>query len=104
MCHIVADNELDAYERGRRLVGLFCQQGHFDRGKAESGDTDLHALLPDSARRAYDVHPWRRCSTMTRPSKSFQGKWAPSIVVGLGRLSGRSVGVIANNPLRLAAA
>ena len=52
VCHIVADNELDAYERGRRLVGLFCQQGHFDRSKAESGDTDLHALLPDSPRRA----------------------------------------------------
>ena len=57
VCHIVADDEHDAYERGRRLVGLFCQQGHFDRSKAEAGDTDLHALLPDSARRAYDVHP-----------------------------------------------
>ena len=42
VCHIVADDELDAYERGRRLVGLFCQQGHFDRTKAEAGDTDLH--------------------------------------------------------------
>ena len=37
VCHIVADDELDAYERGRRLVGLFCQQGHFDRSKAEVG-------------------------------------------------------------------
>jgi acetyl-CoA/propionyl-CoA carboxylase carboxyl transferase subunit len=35
------------------------------------------------------------------PFEEFQAKWAPSIVVGLGRLSGRSVGVIANNPLRL---
>ncbi len=57
VCHIVADSELDAYERGRRLVGLFSQQGHFDRSKAEAGDSDLHALLPESARRAYDVHP-----------------------------------------------
>ena len=57
VCHIVADDELDAYERGRRLVGLFCQQGHFDRSKAEAGDTDIHALLPESPRRAYDVHP-----------------------------------------------
>ena len=35
-----------------------------------------------------------------RPSR-IQAKWAPSIVVGLGRLSGRTVGVLANNPLRL---
>ena len=35
------------------------------------------------------------------PFEEFQSRWAPSIVVGLGRLAGRTVGVIANNPLRL---
>lgn len=102
VCHIVADDELDAYARGRRLVGLFSQQGHFDRSKAEAGDTDLHALLPESPRRAYDVHPLvEALLDSDTPFEEFQGKWAPSIVVGLGRLSGRTVGVIANNPLRL---
>ena len=102
VCHIVADDELDAYERGRRLVGLFWQQGHFDRSKAEAGDTDLHALLPDSPRRAYDVHPLvDALLDSDAPFDEFQGKWAPSIVVGLGRLSGRTIGVLANNPLRL---
>ena len=102
VCHIVADDELDAYERGRRLVGLFCQQGHFDRSKAEAGDTDLKALMPESARRAYDVHPIVE-ALLDKDShfEEFQSRWAPSIVVGLGRLAGRTVGVIANNPLRL---
>ena len=89
VCHIVADDELDAYERGRRLVGLFCQQGHFDRTKAEAGDTDLHALLPESARRAYDVHPLvEALLDDDAPFEEFQAKWAPSMVIGLGRLSG----------------
>ncbi len=102
VCHIVADDEADAYERGRRLVGLFCQQGHFDRSKAEAHDTDLHALLPESPRRAYDVHPLViALLDDDAPFEEFQAKWAPSMVVGLGRLSGRSVGVLANNPLRL---
>jgi acetyl-CoA/propionyl-CoA carboxylase carboxyl transferase subunit len=106
VCHIVADDELDAYERGRRLVGLFCQQGHFDRAKAEAHDTDLHALLPESPRRAYDVHPIVTAlldsnDDGTPSFDEFQAKWAPSMVVGLGRLSGRTVGVLANNPLRL---
>ncbi len=106
VCHIVADDEFDAYARGRRLVGLFCQQGHFDRGKAEAHDTDLHALLPQSARRAYDVHPLVIALLDDpqhggAPFDEFQAKWAPSMVVGLGRLSGRTVGVLANNPLRL---
>ena len=106
VCHIVADDELDAYERGRRLVGLFCQQGHFDRAKAEAHDTDLHALLPDSPRRAYDVHPIVTAlldshDDGTPSFDELQARWAPSMVVGLGRLSGRTVGVLANNPLRL---
>lgn len=105
VCHIVADDELDAYARGRRLVGFFCQQGHFDRAKAEAGDTDLHALLPESPRRAYDVHPIVTALLDTDGEgpvfEEFQAKWAPSMVVGLGRLAGRTVGVLANNPLRL---
>src|SRR6201987_1628375 len=89
VCHIVADDEADAYERGRRLVGLFCQQGHFDRSKAEAHDTDLHALLPESPRRAYDVHPLvTALLDDDAPFDEFQAKWAPSMVVGLGRLSG----------------
>ena len=106
VCHVVADDEADAYARGRRLVGLFCQQGHFDRSKAEAHESDLHALLPESPRRAYDVHPLVIAlldshDDGTPSFDEFQAKWAPSMVVGLGRLSGRSVGVLANNPLRL---
>jgi len=33
--------------------------------------------------------------------EELQARWAPNIVIGLGRLAGRSVGVVANNPLRL---
>ena len=103
VCHIVADDELDAYQRGRRLVGLFCQQGHFYCAKAAAGDTDLHALLPESARRAYDVHPLLSALLdQDAPFEEFQAKWAPSIVgwPGAGP-SGRTVGALANNPLRL---
>jgi len=38
------------------------------------------------------------------PLEEFQAKWAPSIVIGLGRLSGRTVGVIATTRCALAAA
>ena len=74
--------------------------------EGRAGGSDLHALLPESARRAYDVHPLVEAllDSGEDGSSSFeeiQAKWAPSIVVGLGRLSGRTVGVLANNPLQL---
>ncbi|WP_026918629.1 acyl-CoA carboxylase subunit beta [Gordonia shandongensis] len=109
--HITAESEADAYWRARRLVGTFSQQGHFSRELAEAGDTDLQALLPESNRRAYDVHPIIEAlldtqvgadgTTEVTTYEEFQAKWAPNISVGFGRLSGRSVGVVANNPLRM---
>lgn len=105
VCHIVAHDELDALARGRRLVSMFCDQGSFDLAAAQHGDTDLRALLPDSNRRAYDVHPviHELLDNVEGESsfEEFQGGWARSIVTGLGRLGGRTVGVIANNPIRL---
>ena len=41
-----------------------------------------------------------RCSTRARPRSCTQ-RWAPNIVTALGRFGGRTVGVVANNPLRL---
>src|SRR5207248_1949658 len=34
------------------------------------------------------------------PFLELQARWAPNMVIGLGRLVGRTVGVLANNPLR----
>ncbi|MDR6910496.1 acetyl-CoA/propionyl-CoA carboxylase carboxyl transferase subunit [Rhodococcus fascians] len=105
VCHIVADSEMDAFTRARRLVSMFCEQGVFDIAAAEHGDTDLRALMPESNRRAYDVHPiiHELLDNVEGEStfEEFQGGWARSIVIGLGRISGRTVGVIANNPIRL---
>ena len=105
-CHIVADDELDAYARGRRLVGLFCQQGHFDRTKAEAGDSDLHALLPESARRAYDVHPLVEALLDSDDEGNLELRGVPGQVGAVHRRRHRPAGrphrrVLANNPLRL---
>jgi acetyl-CoA/propionyl-CoA carboxylase carboxyl transferase subunit len=50
------------------------------------------------------VHPLVRGLLDEGPSGNgfveLQPKWAPNVVIGLGRLGGRAVGVIAKNPLR----
>src|SRR5437870_3864863 len=64
---------------------------------------DLVSLLPPVVRRAYDVRPLLRHILDTDcPMEELQARWAPNIVVALGRLAGRTVGVLANNPLRKA--
>ncbi|NLU82828.1 carboxyl transferase domain-containing protein [Rhodococcus sp. HNM0569] len=105
VAHIAAQDESDALHRARRLVSMLCDQGEFDQAAAEHGDTDLRALMPASARRAYDVRPIVHEFLDNVEGEStfeeLQGAYARSIVTGFGRLGGRTVGVIANNPLRL---
>jgi acetyl-CoA/propionyl-CoA carboxylase carboxyl transferase subunit len=56
--------------------------------------------LPDSPRRAYDVRPLIREILDGGIFAELQEKWAANMVIGLGRLGGGTVGVVANNPLR----
>ncbi|MFC6094747.1 acyl-CoA carboxylase subunit beta [Saccharothrix lopnurensis] len=97
--HVVADDEPDAYRRARRITGLFARPGVIDPRSVPDGE-DLRALLPDRPQRAYDVKPLVRAILDTGSFEEFQARWAPNVVVGLGRLGGRAVGVIANNPIR----
>jgi acetyl-CoA/propionyl-CoA carboxylase carboxyl transferase subunit len=96
--HVVADDEADALNRGRALATLLADQGTM---AAEVADTDLAALLPESPRRAYDVHPLINGVLDEGSTVELHARWAPNVTIALGRLGGRTVGVIANNPLRL---
>ena len=96
--HVVAETEDDAYERARTLAALLADQGAIDPAAVE--DRDLGHLLPASPRRAYDVHPLV-AEVLDGPGVELHPKWARNVVTTLGRLGGRTVGVVASNPLRL---
>ena len=98
--HIVTASEAEAMAAARTATALFAKQGGFDLA-AVGPDTDLRALLPDNPKRAYDVHPLVHAILDDATFLELHARWAPNIVTGLGRLTGRTVGVIANNPLRL---
>ncbi|WP_188187072.1 acyl-CoA carboxylase subunit beta [Nonomuraea sp. SYSU D8015] len=96
--HIVTKTETDAYVKARQLATLLGHQGRVRTAEVE--EVDFSTLLPESARRAYDVKPLVN-GLLDEPGIELHPKWAPNIVTSLGRLGGRTVGVIANNPMRL---
>ncbi len=108
--HVMAESESDALLRARHIAGLFARPGTFDLDSVRE-EVDLSEHLPVERQRAYDVRPLVLAvldqadpDAELDPAGGFvelQPKWAPNMVVGLGRLAGRTVGVIANNPLRL---
>lgn len=97
--HITTESEDEALEQARVLATLLGYQGSLDMEAIH--DVDLGATLPDSSRRAYDVHPMVEGFCDPGTFVELHAKWAPNMVVGLGRLGGRTVGIVANNPLRL---
>jgi acetyl-CoA/propionyl-CoA carboxylase carboxyl transferase subunit len=98
--HIVTDTDEAALGTARTVTSLLANQRSFEL-HALGPDRDLAALLPQSAKRAYDVHPLIEGILDRSTFAELHAKWAPNIVTGLGRLASRAVGVIANNPLRL---
>lgn len=103
VAHVVASCESDAFARARRLTALLARPGRFDLG-AVANERDLAALLPRRRQRAYAVRPLVEAlldgDQHGGGFEELQARWAPNIVIGLGRLGGRAVGVVANNPLR----
>lgn len=97
--HVVSDTEDDALAQTRYIADLLGNQGQLDVSKIS--DVDLGALLPDSPTRAYDVHPLVDSVLDSGTGVELHPRWAPNLVTALGRFGGRTVGVVANNPLRL---
>ncbi len=98
--HIITGSDEEAISVARDATVLFALQGSFDLDQV-GPDRDLEALLPDNPKRAYDVHPLVAGVLDEGSLLELHARWAPNMVTGLGRLTGRTVGVIANNPLRL---
>lgn len=97
--HVVAEDEDEAFAATRRLAALLGNQGVM---KESLPEVNLAGLLPESSKRAYDVHPLiDGVLDVKEDVQELHPKWAPNIVTTLGRLGGRTVGMIANNPLRL---
>jgi acetyl-CoA/propionyl-CoA carboxylase carboxyl transferase subunit len=98
--HIVTKTDTEALAKARRVATLLGHQGRMHL--EDVADVDLSGILPDNPRRAYDIKPLVR-GMLDEGTESIElhPKWAPNITTTLGRMGGRTVGVIANNPMRL---
>jgi acetyl-CoA carboxylase carboxyltransferase component len=67
-------------------------------------DPSLLTIMPDSARRAYDVKKVIRAVVDHGHMFEMKPGWAKNIVTALARLNGRSVGIVANQPMVLGGA
>ena len=108
--HYLGSDEQDAIDYVKALLS-YLPQNNLDEPPIydEAADLDLSevdraldALIPDSPNQPYDMHEVVSAVLDDEEFLEVQALFAPNIVVGYGRVEGRSVGIVANQPLQLA--
>ena len=114
--HYVASDEEDALEYVKELLSYLPSNNRADAprlpvaqpaaGSIEDTlteeDLELDTLIPDSPNQPYDMHEVIRRILDDDEFLEVQADYATNILVGFGRVDGRSVGIVANQPTQFA--
>ena len=109
--HHLAADEADAIEYVKALLSYLPSNNledapAYDDVDASIGVTDedreLDTFIPDSANQPYDMHTVIEHIVDDGEFLEVQALFAPNIICGFGRVEGRSVGVVANQPMQFA--
>ncbi|MDR3662607.1 MAG: carboxyl transferase domain-containing protein [Mycobacterium sp.] len=98
---VVVTDEGTAVDVARRLLGYF--RGRVSPGAAADQNA-LRTMIPERARRAYQVSPIIETLADHGSVTFLREKFAPELVTALARIEGRPVGVLANNTMVMAGA
>ena len=101
--HFIADDDAHAAAIARRLLSFLPANNTEDPPRlpytaAPERLDALNTLLPDDPRRTYDMHQVIKRLVDDEDFLEVQSGFAGSIIVGFGRITGRSVGIVASNP------
>lgn len=110
VAHYLAEDEDDAIDYARTLLSFLPDNNMAELPSYESAfefettdaDRVLNTIVPDSTNQPYDIHTVIEHVVDEGDFLEVQPLFAPNIVIGFGRVEGRSVGIIANQPSQMA--
>jgi propionyl-CoA carboxylase beta chain len=110
VAHHMAPDELEAIEYVKGLLS-YLPSNNLDEPPAfdvapeadiSEEDRELDTLIPDSPNQPYDMHTVIEHVVDDGDFLEVHAMFAPNIICGFGRVEGRSVGVVANQPMQFA--
>src|SRR5436309_1817319 len=108
VAHFAAASEEECLALIRELMTFLPQNNAEDPpirvalDPADRADEELQTVVPDQPNKPYDIRDIVRAVLDDRYFFEVQAENAPNILIGFGRLNGRPVGVVANQPAHLA--
>ncbi len=109
--HYMGADEDDALEYVRAMLSYLPSNNLSDPptfadevADDEIGEADLEldTLIPDSPNQPYDMHKVIEHVLDDGEFLEVQPLFAPNVLIGFGRVEGRSVGIVANQPMQFA--
>ena len=104
VAHFSAPNDRDCLKKIRELLGFLPQNNMEEPPRLETADDptrqdeNLRNVVPADPNKPYDIRDIIVSNLDDNYFFEVHQHWAPNIVIGFGRLDGRPVGVIANQP------
>ena len=108
VAHFAAQDEREALLEVRRLLSYIPSNNVDDAPFVDGGDPierrldDIFTVVPSESDMQYDVRDVIERLVDNEEFMEIHEFFAPNIVVGFGRIGGRSIGIVANQPLYLA--
>lgn len=108
VAHFLAGNDAECIAMIRRLLGYLPLNNMEDPPVVECDDpldrltTELEGVVPDNPNQPYDVHTIIDATVDRDSFFEVHAGFARNAVVGFARIGGRSIGIVANNPMVLA--
>eukprot|EP00050_Salpingoeca_kvevrii_P012458 m.22724 g.22724 ORF g.22724 m.22724 type:complete len:539 (+) comp4026_c0_seq1:25-1641(+) len=105
VAHLAFENEIEALARTRELVNFLPPSNRQEPPVVSTEDPEdriiesLNSIAPADSNKAYDMKDVITKVVDENDFFEIQDSYAKNIVIGFGRLGGRTVGVIANQPL-----
>jgi methylmalonyl-CoA carboxyltransferase 12S subunit len=101
--HFVADDDRQALLIAKKLLSFLPANNSEDPPQLEDdrvvdANPRLNEIIPDDPKKAYDVREIIGNVVDNADFLEVQAGYATNIVIGFGRVCGRSVGIIANQP------
>ncbi|OGC77739.1 MAG: methylmalonyl-CoA carboxyltransferase [candidate division Zixibacteria bacterium RBG_16_50_21] len=108
VAHFACENEAEALNTSRKLMSYIPLNNLDDPPAAECKDPvdrrddELNTIVPDNPNKPYDIKDVIKRVIDQNSFLEVHANFAQNIVVGFARMSGRPVGIIANQPAVLA--
>ena len=107
--HLIAQNDDEAMQLCRRLLSYMPSNNLEDAPRMPynlplESDPEMSGLVPVDTKVGYDVRKVIARVVDYQDFLEIQPGFAPNLVIGFGRLQGRPIGIVANQPNSLAGA